>query len=170
MMLFSPFFGVVRLLPGLPWASIKRCCLLVAKCTPPVLLCLATDAKLMMSYYWSLLKGHSPLIKLFWVSIANSDLKERIWADKMLQVSLARSRNEVMQLMQKAAEASGGAFVMGNDSSKKIYWCVITWLHSIWVLVKFQSKHTAVVTALKVLRVSNCCSIYWIWKNCIKSC
>jgi len=52
--------------------------------------------------------------------MANSDLKERIRADKMLQVALARSRNEVMQLMQRAAEASGRALIMGSNSSKKI--------------------------------------------------
>lgn len=133
-------------------ASVKRCCLLVAKCThipPPVLLRLATDAKLMMFYYWSLLKGRSPLIKLFWFSIANSDLKERVGADKMLQVSLVRRRNEVMQLMPRAAEASGRALVMGNNSSKKIHRWFLTWLHRMQVFMDCWYKHTLMLLPYK---------------------
>lgn len=148
---FIPFFGVARLLPALPWASTKNCWMLAAKCSSQVLLHLATDAKLMMFSYWNLLKGHSPPIKLFWFPIANSDLKGGIRADKLLQVSVARGRNEVMQLMQLmqgATEASGRGPVLGNYYSKKNYWrywCVIAWVHCTWLFVEFWSKHTLLV-------------------------
>lgn len=148
---FIPFFGVARLLPALPWASTKSCWMLAAKCSPQVLLYLATDAKLMMFSYWNLLKGHSPPIKLFWFPIANSDLKEGIWADKLLLVSVARGRNEVMQLMQLiqgATEASGRGSVMVNNYSEKNYWnywCIIVWVHCIWLFGEFCSKHTLLI-------------------------